>query len=248
MVDRMVFDDTTALAAGAATFIIDAAREALQLRRRFTIALCGGSTPKPVYEALAREPYASAVDWSGAVILFGDERCVPPDDERSNYRMARGAWFDATGIPERNILRMRGEDDPVREALRYEQELASLFRTTGPPVIDFVLLGMGANGHTASLFPGTAALRVHDRWVVAQYVEVVQSWRLTLTEPVINNARDVAFLVAGADKSEIVRNVNAGPFQPDVWPAQLVRPVHGRLTWLLDADASASWNDEAAVP
>lgn len=233
-----VFADNAAFVAGAAQRIVAAAQVAIAERGRFTLALSGGGTPKPIYAALAGEPYRSAVDWSRVVVLFGDERCVPPADERSNYRMVREVWLDPAGIAD--VRRIRGEDDPAREALRYEQELASLFRTAGPPVIDLVLLGMGDNGHTASLFPGTAALRERGRNVVAQYVEVMQTWRVTLTAPAINNAREVLFLVAGAGKAEMVHNVLRGPFQPDVWPSQLIEPTRGQLTWLLDAGSAGS--------
>jgi 6-phosphogluconolactonase len=236
---REVFDGPDAFADGAAGLIADLVAAAIDARGRCTLALSGGTTPESVYRRLAAQPYASAVDWSRVVFLFGDERCVPPQDPRSNYRMVHQAWFGPAGIPEGNVLRIRGEDDPASEALRYEQQLAALLPDSGGPVIDVVLLGLGENGHTASLFPGTAALRERSRTVVAQYVEVVGGWRVTLTAPMLNNARDVLFLVQGRSKAQIVHDVINGPRQSDVWPAQLIAPVRGRLTWVLDRSAAA---------
>ena len=233
-----VFADNASFVQGAADFIADIAAQAIAARGRFTIALSGGSTPKAIYTRLATDEYQTRLDWSNAHIFFGDERCVPPDDAKSNYRMTREAWFDHATLPAKNIHRIRGEDDPAREALRYEQELAQLFRTSAFPAFDLILLGMGDNGHTASLFPGTAALRETTRWVVPQYVEVMQTWRVTFTAPLINAARHVAFLVEGANKAQMVWNVVRGPYQPDVLPSQLIQPTYGALHWLVDAAAA----------
>lgn len=234
-----IFAGNPSFVDGAAAFIADAAAKAIAERGLFTLALSGGGTPKPIYARLAQADYRQRVAWDRVHIFFGDERCVPPEDARSNYRMAREAWLDQAAIPAENIHRIRGEDDPAREALRYEQEIAALYRTAALPAFDLVLLGMGDNGHTASLFPGTAALRERQRWVVAQYVEVMQTWRVTFTAPLINAARDVAFLVEGAGKAQMLWNVCKGPYQPDVWPSQLIEPAGGELHWLADAAAAA---------
>jgi 6-phosphogluconolactonase len=233
-----VFADNPIFVNGAADFIADAAARAIAARGQFTVALSGGSTPKPVYAQLASPEYRERFDWTRTHIFFGDERCVPPDDAKSNYRMAREAWFDHVALPAENIHRMRGEDNPALEALRYEQEIAQLFRTNTFPAFDLILLGMGDNGHTASLFPGAAALRETTRWVVPQYVEVMQTWRVTFTAPLINAARQVAFLVQGAGKAQMVWNILRGTYQPDVLPAQLIQPTNGELHWLLDAAAA----------
>lgn len=233
-----VFADDTQFVNGAADFLSDLASQAIAARGQFTLALSGGSTPKAIYARLAAPEYQTRAEWSRAHIFFGDERCVPPDDAKSNYRMTREAWFDQVALPAENIHRIRGEDDPAREALRYEQDIAQLFRTNSLPAFDLILLGMGDNGHTASLFPGTAALRETMRWVVPQYVEVMQTWRVTFTAPLINAARQVAFLVQGAGKAEMVWNVRRGPYQPDVLPSQLIQPTNGELHWLLDAAAA----------
>jgi 6-phosphogluconolactonase len=234
-----VFPDKPSFVDGSADFITDLAARALAERGRFIIALSGGGTPKPVYARLASPDYRDRIAWEKVHIFFGDERCVPPDDARSNYRMVREAWLDHSPIPAANIHRIRAEDEPALEALRYEQDIAGLYRSARLPAFDLVLLGMGENGHTASLFPGTAVLRETVRWVVAQYVEVMTAWRVTFTAPLINAARHVAFLAEGAGKAQMLRNVLEGPDQPDVWPSQLIQPVSGELHWLVDAAAAA---------
>ena len=213
---------------------------------RFVVALSGGSTPKRLYALLATAAYAGRVDWSRVHVFWGDERCVPPDDPASNYRMAREALLSRVPVPEGNVHRMRGEDDPGSAAAAYERELREIFVTPdGPPAcipgrrFDLVLLGMGDNGHTASLFPGTPAVREAERWVLAQYVEAVSMWRVTLTPVVINAAAEVTFLVSGGDKAEMLRRVLKGPHVPDALPAQAIAPGHGRLRWLVDAAAAA---------
>lgn len=237
MPSLMIFPDKDQWVAGAAAFVAENAQAAIAARGQWKVALAGGGTPKPVYQCLAND-YAQLVDWSRAHVFFGDERCVPPDDERSNYHMARVALLDRVPIPPQQIHRMKGEDDPAPAALAYEMALQRCFRTSQPPAFDLICLGLGDNGHTASLFPGTASLREKTHWAIPQYVEVMQSWRITLTLPVINAARAVAFLVQGADKAAVVQRVLHGPYDPDVLPAQRVAPAPGELHWLLDAAAA----------
>lgn len=239
MTNLHLFPDNADFIKGSADFITEVAAGAIAERGRFTIALSGGGTPKPIYARLATPDYQDRIAWEKVHIFFGDERCVPPDDARSNYRMVREAWFDHAPLRAENIHRIHGEDDPALEALRYEQEMARLYRTAAFPAFDLILLGMGDNGHTASLFPGTAALRETERWVVAQYVEVMTTWRVTFTAPLINAARHVAFMAEGPGKAQMLRNVMEGPYQPDVWPSQLIQPVSGELHWLVDAAAAA---------
>src|SRR5262245_59078620 len=159
MSNLVIFPDNQGFVDGSADFIAGLATQAIAERGRFTIALSGGSTPRAVYARLATAGYKERIDWFKAHVFFGDERCVPPDDSRSNYRMAREALLDHVPLPADKIYRIRGEDDPALAALMYEQQVQSLFRTALPPAFDLILLGMGDNGHTASLFPGTAALR-----------------------------------------------------------------------------------------
>ena len=245
-----IFPDIDSLIRGAADFIAATAARALAARGRFTLALCGGNTPKPVYARLATPEYRDRLDWPRVQIFFGDERCVPPDDPQSNYLMARSALLDQVPIPPENIHRMRGEDDPEQAAAAYAKELQNTFggdaAAGGPPLegFDLILLGLGDNGHTASLFPGLAAVTEKKRWVMAQYVEVVGMWRLTLTPVVINAARQVAFLISGANKAGVLQQVLEGPYQPVVLPAQSIRPDSGELHWLLDAAAAAKLREE----
>lgn len=239
MSNLTVFKDVTGFVDGAADFIATCGAGAIADRDRFTIALSGGGTPKLIYARLASAGYKDRIDWSKWHIFFGDERCVPPDDAKSNFRMAREAMLDHVPVSPENVYRIRGEDDPAMAALRYEQQVAGLFRSASPPAFDLILLGMGDNGHTASLFPGTAALRERVRWVIPQYVEVMSTWRVTFTTALINAARNVAFMAEGVAKADMLWNVIKGPYQPDVWPSQLVQPVAGKLHWLVDQAAAA---------
>jgi 6-phosphogluconolactonase len=230
--------------AGASAFVA-AARAAIGARGRFVTALSGGSTPRALYELLATERFASAVDWTRVYVCWGDERVGPPDAPTSNYRMAREALLDHVPIPASQVLRIRGEDAAQAAAAAYERALRELFSTpVGAPRpelgagFDLVLLGMGDNGHAASLFPGLHALHEAERWVVAEFVPEVGTIRVTLTPVVLNAAVEVMFLVAGADKAAMLHRVLDGPTTPDTLPAQVVAP-HGRLRWLVDAAAAA---------
>ncbi len=239
-----VFADVKSLVQSAAERIVEISHEAVSKRGRFTFALSGGSTPRPLYSLLASDPFAAQIDWSLTHIFWGDERCVPPDDPQSNFKMARETLLDKVPLPAANIHRMHGEDDPEESAAAYEEELRTFFGVNpkdGSPRegFDFLLLGMGENGHTASIFPGTAAVSETIRWVMALYVQALSMWRITLTPVVINTSPNVTFIVSEAKKAERVREVLEGPFQPDRLPTQIVRPVHGRLSWLLDEAAAA---------
>lgn len=240
-----VYPDNESLINGAADFIADAAASAIAARGRFTWALSGGHTPGPVYARLATAGFRERIDWPKVQVFFGDERCVPPEDPRSNYHMVKTVLVDRVPLPEANIHRLRGEDIPAEAAADYARVLARTFggeAAAGEPPpegFDLILLGMGDNGHTASLFPGLAAVTETARWVMAQYVEVAGMWRLTLTPVVINAARRVAFLVSGAEKAEMLHRVLEGPYQPAALPAQIIRPTRGELYWLVDAPAAA---------
>jgi 6-phosphogluconolactonase len=248
--------DRAALVAAAADRIERGVAAALDLRGACSLALAGGGTPRPVYAELVRRHRegAGGIDWSRVSVLFGDERCVPPDHPDSNYRMAREALLDHVPIPAERVLRMRGEADPELAAAEYSIAMARLLRSREHPVLDIVLLGLGDDGHTASLFPGTAALRERGRSCVAQYVDKLSAWRLTLTPPVLESARMVLFLVEGAGKAEALARVLEGPFLPDLLPAQLLtsqsrdggtagRPREEspspRVEWIIDSAAAA---------
>ncbi len=246
-----VLPDEKVLADAAARRFVAAAKSAIEARGRFVVALAGGSTPRNVYATLATEPFASSIDWSRVHVLWGDERCVPPDHELSNYRMARETLLDHVSIPGANAHRIHGEDDPHEAALSYERVLRSVLMTPdGPPradptsSIDLVFLGLGEDGHTASLFPGATSLHETERWVVADYVPAVAMWRVTLTPIVINAAAEVVFLASGHAKASIVRSVLEGPRRPNDLPAQLIAPTTGRLRWLLDSAAAPGRDSE----
>ncbi len=231
--EAIAYPDFASLISGAADAIAAAAAEAIAERGRFTIALSGGNTPRPVYQRLASAP----LDWSRVHVFFGDERCVSPRDARSNYHMAKLALLDRVPIPPGNVLRMRGEDPPEAAADAYSVELRRELGDDGR--LDLVLLGLGHDGHTASLFPGLAAVTETRRTAMASYVEFVGMWRLSLTPVAINAARRVVFVVTGDDKADILQRVLQGPRQPVVLPAQAIRPTPRPALWLLDRVAAA---------
>lgn len=235
---RRVVDGADFYRAVAQRFV-ELAADAMRTHGGFRVALAGGSTPKPLYELLATREFVARVDWAHVEVFFSDERCVPPDDARSNFRMAADALLQHVPLPAAQLHRMRGEDDPALAALSYRQELAAAFRTVSVPRFDLILLGLGENGHTASLFPGTAALREFLRSVVPQYIEAQQEWRLTFTRPILNAADQIWVLVCGAVKAGIAQRVLEGRFEPEVLPAQYLAPAAGQLIWWLDAAAAA---------
>jgi 6-phosphogluconolactonase len=213
-------------------------REAIGTRGRFVVALSGGSTPKTLLRLLALPPYRDTLDWARIHVAWGDERCVPPDDAQSNYRMAREALLAHVPIPDGNVHRMPAENpDHEAAAAEYEATLRALFGGDLPR-FDLIHLGLGTEGHTASLFPGSPALEERERWVAAPFVEKLSAHRITLTPPVLNAAREVQFLAAGKDKAAIVRDILHAPRNPTELPAQIVAPTEGRLVWLLDTAAS----------
>lgn len=240
-----VFPDPAAVAREAADRFVAAAREAVAARGSFAVALAGGSTPQAMYEVLAEPPYRGWVDWPRVEVFFGDERCVPPDHADSNFGAARRALLSKVPIPAENVRRMRGEDDPEQAAKAYGTMLKERFGDGGP---DLTLLGMGDDGHTASLFPGTPAVREREHRVVAQFVEnstTGQSWRITMTAPFINRSGRVLLLVAGKTKAARLTEVLEGDPDPDRLPVQLIDPALTRVTWLLDAAATGMDEDDA---
>jgi 6-phosphogluconolactonase len=228
----------------AALRIATWAAEAIEARGRFTIVLSGGSTPRALFALLASAAFVSKIDWSRADIFWGDERCVPPEHPDSNYRMARESLLDPIRIDPAHVHRMRGEELPERGAAAYEEHLHKFFGIAPggpPPRFDILLLGMGADGHTASLFPGTPALEEVERWVVPNRAEASGMPRLTMTFPVLNAAANVLFLVTGADKAERVKQVleHASGAGSGALPASKVSPTHGQVEWMLDSAAAS---------
>lgn len=227
-----VFADPAALARAAAARIAAAAAEAIAARGRFRLVLAGGETPRQTYEVLARAEFAGRVDWPRVEFFWGDERCVPPEDARSNFRMARESLLDRIPAVPEYVHRIHGEEEPARAARSYAERLRDV-------VPDLVLLGLGVDGHTASLFPGHAAVRELDRKVVAEYVRAVVGWRVTMTPPLLNSAGAVAFLVSGTAKAGPLRQVLQGALPPELLPARAIQPATGRLDWLVDAAAGS---------
>ena len=198
-----------------------------------------------LYNLLASEPFSERVDWSLTHIFWGDERCVPPDNPESNYLKAKQTLLDNVPVPEENVHRIPAEMNPEQAAEAYEEVLLRYFSAlpnqdeSSQASFDLVLLGMGEDGHTASLFPGTRAIHEEQRWVAAQYIDKLAAWRITLTPPILNRAAQVIFLVSGAGKSYTLQRVIYGSFQPERYPAQIIRPSNGNLQWLVD-EAAAS--------
>jgi 6-phosphogluconolactonase len=236
--------DAAALARRAAQYFAEKSAAAASERGLARIAISGGSTPKAAFGLLGdpAQPWRSQMPWDKLDLWWVDERCVPPDDADSNYRMTREALLDKVPLKPEQIHRMEGELDPVEAAAKYEMELRNGFglKDSDRPRFDLLQLGLGPDGHTASLFPHTAALHETARLVTANHVETVKdSWRVTLTQPVINNASDVFFLISGQDKARILKEVLTGPHDTERLPSQLIAPVGGILTLLLDKAAAA---------
>lgn len=227
-----VYRNPAALAHALADFIVATAGLAMAERGAFRIALSGGRTPQATYELLGREPLREEISWSDTFIYFGDERCVPPNDEQSNYRMVQRALLEHVAIPQTNVHRIRGEIDPGLAANEY----ASILRADlgNAPQFDLMLLGLGKDGHTASLFPGMPPDTDDEALVRAVYAEADAMWRVTMTPDVINHSRSVAFAVDGVDKAQILAEVYEGPSDPVKYPAQVVAPASGRLMWFVD--------------
>jgi len=233
-----VVADASALYQAAAQEFSRCAVEAIKARGRFSVALSGGNTPRGVYSLLAADR-KTALPWDKIYVFFGDERHVPPDDAESNYRMANEALLSKVPIPQQNVFRVPAELPAVEAADRYDRSLRDFFGLSEGawPRFDLIFLGLGDDGHTASLFPESAALKQASRLVVANWVEKFQSYRITFSYPVLNHAAEVAFLVSGKSKAQIMKEVLA-PAGGKAYPAQAVRPQTGRLLWIVDRDAA----------
>jgi 6-phosphogluconolactonase len=231
-----VVADANAIAAAAAEKIIELADVAISQRGGFSIALSGGSTPKTLFQLLATDSYIKRIDWKNWQIYFGDERCVPPTHADSNFRMASEALLDHVPIQPDHIHRMKGEIEPQQVAIEYGQVLKQNFGDGG---LDVILLGMGDDGHTASLFPHTAALNEMNHRCVANYVEKLGVWRITMTAPFINRSRQVIIMVSGAAKAQRIEQVLLGPIDPQSLPIQMIAPFDGGLLWIMDVAAAA---------
>lgn len=243
-----VLADRAALAQAAAEAVAQAATDAVQAHGAFTLALSGGSTPRDLYSLLASEPWRARIDWRRVQVFWGDERCVPPDDPRSNYRLARELLLDRLPIPTDRIYRMPGEaTDLAAAAQQYAGEIGRVVPAgpTGVPSFDLMLQGLGDDGHTASLLPGSALVREQRELVAVTDLEREGTLRLTVTPPILQQAASLLFLVAGQDKAVALREVLYGPEQRQRYPAQVVRAARGRLLWLVDRAAATALPDSA---
>ena len=238
-----IWPEAKAVAFAAAQLFSDSVTHAVTTRGVARVAISGGSTPKAMFALLADpgQPFAASIPWTKLHLYWVDERCVPPTDAESNYRMTNEALLAKVPLPAAQVYRMEGELDPEEAASRYETVLRNSMKLEGAesPAFDLLLLGMGDDGHTASLFPHTAALEEITRLVVANHVPQKDTWRITLTFPVINQARQVCFLIEGAAKTKVLGEVLTGPRDPERLPSQLIRPASGSLRFLLDDVAAA---------
>jgi len=237
-----VSPNAEAVAAVAAQLFTDTAISAVSAKGVARIAISGGSTPKRMFTQLAdpAKPYAAAVPWDKLELFWVDERCVPPDHADSNYKMTKAALLDHVPLPASRVHRMEGELDPAEASAKYESDIRNTFKLEGAetPAFDLILLGMGDDGHTASLFPHTEALHEMSLIVTPNHVPQKDTWRITLTLPVILHGKKVAFLIEGAGKAEILADVLLGAYDPESKPSQLIRPVSGELSLLLDSPAA----------
>jgi 6-phosphogluconolactonase len=233
----LVSQSPSALFENTANLIANAAQQSIEARGAFSIALSGGSTPKGLFQLLARPEWRDRIDWQRTHVFWGDDRYVPHDDPRSNFRMARELLLEH--VKAQHVYPIPTDIPPDEAAAAYERTLRSALGSEQFPRIDFNLLGIGDNGHTASLFPHRPTLQENSRAVVADFIPEVDMYRVTMTAPMINAGRIIAFLISGESKAEVVRDVITGPRRPEELPSQLINPAAGELVWLMDSAAAA---------
>lgn len=233
-----IFDNAEQLSTAAAELFISASKESIQKRGRFLVSLSGGSTPKRVFEILAQPDFKSKVEWAKVFIFWGDERCVPFEDPDSNAGMTYKALLNYVNIPTNQIFRIKGELPPHDAASEYNELLNRFFPLESGRSFDLVFLGMGTDGHTASLFPFTPVLEEKSHLAKEVYLEELKKFRVTLTKDLINSADKIAFLITGENKAEVLNEVMYGDFNYKKYPSQLIKPKHGELIWCLDKGAA----------
>lgn len=233
-----VFQNLESLSRTAAELFSALSQKAIAAHGRFSVAISGGSTPLLLYTLLGLSPWRETIDWKHVHLFWADERCVPAGHRESNFKLADDTFIARATIPDENIHRIAGEIGADHAALKYEQDLCAYFGTATFPVFDLILLGIGEDGHMASLFPGNAAVQVKDRFVAAVPLDAPRLSRVTLTLPVLNHAAEILFLVAGSIKAGVVQSIVEKNNQGQS-PAGLVHPEHGAVTWFLDAEAAS---------
>ncbi|MFA6054543.1 MAG: 6-phosphogluconolactonase [Thermodesulfovibrionales bacterium] len=233
-----ILPDLEAISHKAAEIFLHLSKQYISSAGRFVVALSGGTTPKRFYTLLGSDPLRHLIDWSRVHFFWVDERCVPKEDKESNYKLAFDALLSKVPVRTSNIHRIKGEDGPDEAASEYERDMPAFFGTSGLPVFDMIVLGMGKDGHTASLFPGSKSLEEKTRLVVPVYMKKPKSNRVTLTLPVLNNADQIIFLAAGKSKAHIVRSVLAGDKERKQYPAGLINPANDKIWWLIDREAA----------
>ena len=233
-----IFEDAEAFNNAAAAFIISAAEKSVAEKGRFTLSLSGGNTPESLYQLLAQPDYITRMPWKNTFVFWGDERCVPLNDERNNAFHAKILLLDKTDVPPENVFIIPVNLPPAEAALQYERTLKGFFKTEEMQ-FDLILLGLGENGHTASLFPHTDILNEKSIGIRDVYVVEEKVFRVSMTAPLINNAQQILFLVTGSKKASVLNTVLTGEYQPEIYPAQLIHPQNGKLYWFTDTDAAS---------
>lgn len=233
-----VFPDMNALSRAAARLFKTIADTSIDTKGSCRAAISGGSTPKKLFSLFAAE-YGKNIDWKNVYIFWVDERCVPEEEDESNYKHAEMLWLSAVSIPKTNIYRIQGENNPEEEAQRYEQSMKKAFNTQDIPLFDVILLGMGGDGHTASLFPESEALAEDSRLIIPVYDKKLKHNRITMTLPVLNNARHIMFLISGRSKARVLSEIIEDPDKRQHYPAGMIQAIHGDIRWLVDSEAAS---------
>lgn len=236
MNNKYIFDNATLLCEAAADHIVELSKKAIAEKGRFTIALSGGNTPRKLYQLLATERYSSTLDWNNIFIFWGDERCVPANDENNNSHMAFTSLLNHVTIPKENVFPIPVDIGPAQSAITYEQTLQQFFKES-LPAFDLILLGLGDNGHTASLFPFTDILKETAHTVKEVFIKELNAYRISFTVPLINNAHHILYLVTGEGKASIIKTIFSGIDEPEKYPVQLIKETNG--SWYLDQPAAA---------
>jgi 6-phosphogluconolactonase len=239
--DISIFESEDRLYKTACDFIAELAKDAVLKRGRFTLVLSGGHTPEKLYNMLSSTPYDKYIPWKDTYVFWGDERCVPPNDKRNNAHRARELLLNKVAISASNIFPVNVNLPPVEAAKEYDKRIKDFFSDTNS-TFDLILLGLGENGHTASLFPMTSVLHEFKHWVKEVYLEDQSMYRVTMTASLINSARQILFLVCGKNKAEVLNRVLLSPYQPEILPAQIIQPLNGKLQWFADRGAASLLN------